>query len=119
MSYLEEHVFADIEFEIPLTDIDGEFQQLIVDTSGTFDIRFPGKLFLLRDARHLTVFDPIEVPEVPTTVVGEEFANLLPIQQDAFQHERAQLLFEADVFWATEAVDMEERNSWLSWYRPC
>jgi len=70
MSYLEEHVFADIEFEIPLTDIDGEFHQLIVDISGTFNIRFPGKLFLLRDARHLTVFDPVEVPEVPELPEG-------------------------------------------------
>ena len=47
----------------------------------------------------------------------QEFANLPPIQQDVFQHERAQLLFEADVFWATEAIGMEELDSWLSVYQ--
>jgi hypothetical protein len=46
----------------------------------------------------------------------QEFAALPPIQQDVFKHERARLLFEADVFWATEAVGMEELNSWLSVY---
>lgn len=47
----------------------------------------------------------------------QEFADLPPIQQDVFKHERARLLFEADVFWATEAVGMEELNSWLSVYQ--
>jgi hypothetical protein len=31
-------------------------------------------------------------------------------------YERARLLFDADVFWATEAIGMEEIDSWLSVY---
>ena len=32
-----------------------------------------------------------------------EFAALSPPQRYVFEHERARLLFEADIFWATEA----------------
>jgi hypothetical protein len=34
-----------------------------------------------------------------------------------FEHERAQLLFEADVFWATEAIGAEVLASWLNVYQ--
>jgi hypothetical protein len=45
------------------------------------------------------------------------FRRLAPPQWDAFEHDRARLLFEADIFWATEAVGVEELNSWLSVYQ--
>lgn len=44
-------------------------------------------------------------------------ANLPPEQRQAFDHERAQLVFEADVFWATEAIGEEELTSWLEVYQ--
>jgi hypothetical protein len=34
-----------------------------------------------------------------------------------FEHDRARLLFEADVFWATEAIGVDELNSWLGVYQ--
>ena len=43
-----------------------------------------------------------------------EFASLPPTQRCVFEHERARVLFEADVFWATEAVGEDELASWLS-----
>jgi hypothetical protein len=46
-----------------------------------------------------------------------EFEHLLPTQRYVFDHERARLLFEADVFWATEAVGTEALTSWLSVYQ--
>jgi hypothetical protein len=46
-----------------------------------------------------------------------DFVHLSPTQRSVFEHERAQLLFEADVFWATEAVGVEELTSWLSVYQ--
>ena len=46
-----------------------------------------------------------------------ELVRLSPTQRSVFEHERAQLLFEADVFWATEAVGVEELTSWLSVYQ--
>jgi hypothetical protein len=39
------------------------------------------------------------------------------IQRSVFEHERARLLFEADVFWATETIGEEELSSWLSVYQ--
>jgi len=46
-----------------------------------------------------------------------EFTALSPPQQSIFDHERARLLFEADVFWATEAVGAAVLASWLSVYQ--
>lgn len=46
-----------------------------------------------------------------------EFAGLPPTQRCVFEHERARLLFEADVFWATEAIGTEVLASWLSVYQ--
>jgi hypothetical protein len=34
-----------------------------------------------------------------------------------FEHEQARLRFEADVFWATEAIGPEELTAWLSVYQ--
>jgi hypothetical protein len=34
-----------------------------------------------------------------------------------FEHERVQLRFEADVFWATAAIGIEELTAWLSVYQ--
>jgi len=45
------------------------------------------------------------------------FASLPPAQRCVFEHERARLLFEADVFWATEAIGAEVLTSWLSVYQ--
>ncbi len=45
------------------------------------------------------------------------FASLPPAQRCVFGHERARLLFEADVFWATEAIGAEVLTSWLSVYQ--
>jgi hypothetical protein len=47
----------------------------------------------------------------------QEFAGLPPTQQCVFEHERARLLFEADVFWATEAIGAEVLASWLNVYQ--
>jgi hypothetical protein len=47
----------------------------------------------------------------------QEFIRLAPVQLDIFRYERARLLFEADVFWATEAIGVEELDSWLSVYQ--
>ena len=46
-----------------------------------------------------------------------EFTSLAEPERSVFEHERARLLFEADVFWATEAIGAEEFTSWLSVYQ--
>ena len=46
-----------------------------------------------------------------------ELTNLPPEQRGVFDHTRARLLFEADVFWATEAIGAEELASWLDVYQ--
>ena len=46
-----------------------------------------------------------------------EFAALAPPQRYIFEHERARLLCEADIFWATEAVWAVVLASWLSVYQ--
>ncbi len=46
-----------------------------------------------------------------------EFSALLPPQRYVFEHERARLLFEADIFWATETVGAAVLASWLSVYQ--
>jgi hypothetical protein len=46
-----------------------------------------------------------------------QFTSLPAIQRSVFEHEHARLLFEADVFWATEAIGEEELSSWLSVYQ--
>jgi hypothetical protein len=46
-----------------------------------------------------------------------EFVYLPPLQREVFDHERARLRFEADVFWATEAIGTEELMAWLSVYQ--
>lgn len=46
-----------------------------------------------------------------------EFAALPESERFIFEHERARLLFEADVFWATEAIGTDEFSSWLSVYQ--
>jgi hypothetical protein len=46
-----------------------------------------------------------------------QFTSLPAIQRSVFEHERARLLFEADVFWATETIGEEELSSWLSVYQ--
>ncbi len=45
------------------------------------------------------------------------FSQLPQPQRNVFEHERARLLFETDVFWATEAIGVDELNSWLSVYQ--
>jgi hypothetical protein len=47
----------------------------------------------------------------------QEFLYLPLTQRDVFTYERARLLFEADIFWATEAIGIEELDSWLSVYQ--
>ena len=47
---------------------------------------------------------------------GVHSATLLT-QRDVFTSERARLLFEADIFWATEAIGTEELDSWLGVYQ--
>lgn len=47
----------------------------------------------------------------------QEFSRLPPGQRDLFDHGRARLLFEADVFWATEAIGEAELASWLTVYQ--
>jgi hypothetical protein len=46
-----------------------------------------------------------------------EFADLPSPQREAFAHESARLRFEADVFWATEAIGTDELLAWLSVYQ--
>ena len=46
-----------------------------------------------------------------------EFADLPSPQREVFAHESARLRFEADVFWATEAIGTEELLAWLSVYQ--
>ena len=46
-----------------------------------------------------------------------EFSALSPLQRYVFEHESARLLFEADVFWATEAIGTAVLASWLSVYQ--
>ena len=46
-----------------------------------------------------------------------EFAALSPPQRYVFEHEPARLRFEADIFWATEAVGAGVLASWLSVYQ--
>lgn len=46
-----------------------------------------------------------------------EFADLPSPQREVFAHEAAWLQFEADVFWATEAIGAEELLAWLSVYQ--
>lgn len=45
------------------------------------------------------------------------FGQLPHPQRNVFEHERARLLFETDVFWATEAIGADELNAWLSVYQ--
>jgi hypothetical protein len=45
------------------------------------------------------------------------FRQLPQLQQNIFEHDRARLMFEADVFWATEAIGLDELHSWLSVYQ--
>ena len=45
------------------------------------------------------------------------FRHLPPTQRDVFEHDRARLRFEADVFWATAAIGSEELTVWLSVYQ--
>ncbi len=49
---------------------------------------------------------------IPNSEKGFSISGIL-LARDA----RARLLLEADVFWATEAVGIEELNSWLSVYQ--
>jgi hypothetical protein len=51
------------------------------------------------------------------TGFDREFSTLPPEQHRLFDYGRARLLFEADVFWATEAIGEEELASWLSVYQ--
>ena len=46
-----------------------------------------------------------------------EFSALSPPQRYVFEHESARLLFEADIFWATEAIGAAVLASWLSVYQ--
>ena len=46
-----------------------------------------------------------------------EFADLPAPQRAVFTHESARLQFEADVFWATEAIGTAELLAWLSVYQ--
>ncbi|WP_143309088.1 DUF6932 family protein [Candidatus Entotheonella palauensis] len=45
------------------------------------------------------------------------FQSLPPDQRKVFEHEQAQLVFEADIFWATEAIGADELTAWLSVYQ--
>jgi hypothetical protein len=47
----------------------------------------------------------------------QDFTNLSSELRGLFDYERARLLFEADVFWATEAIGAEELASWLDVYQ--
>ena len=46
-----------------------------------------------------------------------EFAALSSPQRYIFEYERARILFEADIFWATEAIGAAVLASWLSVYQ--
>jgi Family of unknown function (DUF6932) len=46
-----------------------------------------------------------------------EFRALPPLQREVFDYAQARLLFEADVFWATEAIGAKELMAWLSVYQ--
>ena len=46
-----------------------------------------------------------------------EFSALSPPPRYVFEHESARLLFEADIFWATEAIGAAVLASWLSVYQ--
>ena len=48
---------------------------------------------------------------------GREFSALSPPQWYVFEHESARLLFEADIFWATEAIGAAVLASWLSLFQ--
>jgi len=80
----------------------GRLRRAFVWGSFVTDKPFPGDLdiFLLMQAG----FD-------------QELSALPPEQQDLFDHGRARLLFEADVFWATEAIGEEVLASWLTVYQ--
>lgn len=43
--------------------------------------------------------------------------SLPPAQSQVFDHEQARLVFEADIFWATEAIGADELTAWLSVYQ--
>jgi len=45
------------------------------------------------------------------------FQSLPPAQRHVFEHEQARLVFEADIFWATEAIGADELTAWLSVYQ--
>ena len=47
----------------------------------------------------------------------QEFVGLPAEQGCVFDHERARLLFDADVFWATETIGVKELESWLNVYQ--
>jgi hypothetical protein len=47
----------------------------------------------------------------------QAFRHLPPTQRDVFEHDRARLRFEADVFWATAAIGIAELTAWLSVYQ--
>ena len=47
----------------------------------------------------------------------QAFQHLPPTQRDVFEHDRARLRFEADVFWATAAIGIAELTAWLSVYQ--
>ena len=51
------------------------------------------------------------------TGFDQDFTSLPLEQRNLFDHGRARLLFEADVFWATEVIGEEELGSWLSIYQ--
>jgi hypothetical protein len=51
------------------------------------------------------------------TGFDQEFAYFPPMQREVFTYEQARLLFEADVFWATEAIGAEELIAWVSVYQ--
>jgi hypothetical protein len=51
------------------------------------------------------------------TGFDEEVTRLPPAQRVVFDYEQARVLFEADIFWATEAIGEEELASWLSVYQ--
>ena len=74
---------------LTLARMTGKLQRSFVWGSFVTEKAFPGDLdvFLLMQAG----FD-------------QEFSTLPPEQRDLFDHGRARLLFEADVFWATEAI---------------
>jgi hypothetical protein len=46
-----------------------------------------------------------------------EFGSLPLPQRAVFDYEQARLVFEADIFWATEAIGAEELMAWLGVYQ--